>query len=46
MEISLIQTIHDVVRKSTEDKMPIGVDDANLNTGEFESMFGAFMSKD
>ena len=26
--------------------MPIGVDDANLNTGEFESMFGAFMSKD
>ena len=46
MEISLIQTIHDVVRKSTEDKMTVGIDDANLNTMEFENMFGDFMSKD
>jgi hypothetical protein len=46
MEISLIQTIHDVVRKSTEDKMSVGIDDANLNTMEFESMFGDFISKD
>ncbi|MCH8079856.1 MAG: hypothetical protein IIA06_08790 [Proteobacteria bacterium] len=46
MAISLIQTIHDVVRKSTEDNMTIGIDNANLNTTEFERMFGDFMSKD
>ena len=46
MAISLIQTIHDVVRMSIEDKLAIGIDDANLNTAEFESLFGDFMSRD
>ncbi len=46
MEILLIQTIHDVVRKSVDSKITVDIDDANLNTAEFEGLFGAFMSKD
>jgi hypothetical protein len=46
MEIKLIQTIHDVVRTSVESKVTVGIDDADLNTAEFEGLFGAFMSKD
>ena len=46
MEISLIQTIHDVVRKSLDSNITVDIDDANLNTAEFEGLFGAFMSRD
>ncbi|MBT7951468.1 MAG: hypothetical protein HN764_07580 [Gammaproteobacteria bacterium] len=46
MEISLIQTIHEVVRKSVDSKIEVDIDDANLNTAEFEGLFGSFMSKD
>jgi hypothetical protein len=45
MDIALIQTIHDVVRKSVDSKISVDIDEANLNTVEFESLFGSFMSK-
>ncbi len=46
MPISLIQTINDVIRQTVENQLAIGIDDADLNTGEFENLFGKFMSKD
>ena len=45
MAISTIRTIHDVVRTSIEDKLVIEIDDADLNTAEFENLFGGFMEK-
>jgi hypothetical protein len=46
MAISTLQTIHDVVRSSVEDNLAVDIDDADLNTAEFENLFGGFMAKE
>ena len=45
MKISLIRTIHDVVRESIADHLQVNISDADLNTMEFQNLFGDFMSR-
>lgn len=46
MAISLIQTVHDVVWKSVENKLVLEIEEPDLNTNEFENLFGGFMGKE
>ena len=42
MEISIIQTVNDIVRKSVEKRLTFGVADLQLNPDEFTGLFGDY----
>ncbi len=44
MEISIIQTINDIVRKSVEKRLTFGVADLQLNPDEFKELFGNYLT--
>lgn len=43
MPISLIQKIHDVVRESTDISLSMNVEDTNLESSDFETLFKQFL---